>query len=79
MHIKHKPLLLLSNCFCKEVSEVDITSPTFKTSVLKPYLPVNIVPLVGVQTGLDQRLLNRIQVFIMVCNVGILGFTLPIV
>ena len=47
-----------------EISDVDNTSSTFNTEVLYPYLPVKIVPLVGVQTGLDQTLLNLIPLLI---------------
>ena len=46
-----------------DISEVESSSSTFNTFVLKPYLPVIIVDLVGVQVGFDHKLLNVIPDF----------------
>ena len=69
-------LLLVSSLmnFCKIFSEVDIWSPAHFKPVLKPYLPVIIEPLVGVQVGLTQKLLNDNPEFFMAFKFGVFGF-----
>lgn len=60
-----------------EGSDKGNSSSTFITPVLKPYLPVIILDLVGVQVGYAQTLSNIIPLEIKLVMLGVVGFFNP--